>query len=986
MLEQQIQPMIGERPSSGKEKVGVAYPEVLYPKELQEEEQKLLETRREPDAPSVAKDRLVGVGLSGGGIRSATFALGLFQGLAGKRGLLREIDFLSTVSGGGYFGSFLGRLFTRSCVTEPKDVEDVLRGEKEPEILRFLRENGRYLSPNGSGDLLLMGSVALRNWFAIHLVLGLFVLSLFLGLQSLRVGLELFPPRVSEFFWAEDALIWWSPLLWLPLLSFVFVVVPIGWAYWLVEPKKKAMQNEAAHGRVAQEISALSPKLGLLLVLIISLILLYIHLGNEKPAVLWGSLAGITLLTFSFYYAARRLKGHGYGVSTDKGKDEDKDKRKDEDKDKPKVLFEIAFIRHRLGRWVTQALVVTGLLLALAVVDSLGQTLYATLQQGTGNFWRWVTAVSGSLGGLAWLGHWAARFLTKGPQGPRPSLPVTLIAGTIAVLIMLLLLVSFDAGSHAISFGLASPKGAPNRLLDGEASERSVALQLATGHGATVDLHIRRETSDEEKSNLSVGVRDGMRTVVSFLTTLVLSIFFGQTLPFVNRSTHQPFYTARLTRAYLGASNEKRRDTPSITDPVEDDDAELADYWPPPKKKGAPIHLINVTINETVEGRSQVQQQDRKGLAFALGPCGLSAGAKHHVVWQPKNRSPFLEETPECLLFPKKVEEKDFCIFEYPTIEGETKKFTGEMLSLGGWIALSGAAISTGVGMNTSLGLSFLAGFANVRLGRWWDSGISKRAMTGKRKLSLRIENFMARLFPVQTFLLDELVARFPGTARRHWYISDGGHFENLGGYELLRRRLRLIVIVDAGMDPDYKFEDLANLVRKARLDFGAEIRFLTKECLDKVVDPKIQAHIGTLDDLRRGTREGEVLRVPNQAGFSLKHAALARVTYAEGKETSWLLYIKPTLTDSAPTDVLEYHSSHPKFPHEPTADQFFDEAQWESYRRLGQHIAENLFGEIDHLTPGAGPNAKGTLLQNWDWSPSANEDLKSKEQCNGSR
>src|SRR5919112_6603986 len=101
----------------------------------------------------------IGVAISGGGIRSATFALGVFQALA-KRQLLSRIDYISTVSGGGYFGSFLGRLFTRDYVRNAADVEWVLGGERPPSaaddlvdaernVMRWLRENGRYLAPQG---------------------------------------------------------------------------------------------------------------------------------------------------------------------------------------------------------------------------------------------------------------------------------------------------------------------------------------------------------------------------------------------------------------------------------------------------------------------------------------------------------------------------------------------------------------------------------------------------------------------------------------------------------------------------------------------------------------------------------------------------------------------------------------------------------------------------------------------------------------------
>jgi hypothetical protein len=66
-------------------------------------------------------------------------------------------------------------------------------------------------------------------------------------------------------------------------------------------------------------------------------------------------------------------------------------------------------------------------------------------------------------------------------------------------------------------------------------------------------------------------------------------------------------------------------------------------------------------------------------------------------------------------------------------------------------------------------------------------------------------------------------------------------------------------------------------------------------------------------------------------------------VRYGSPPALSRLVYIKPSLTGDEPADVLEYHRSHPDFPHESTGDQFFDEGQWESYRRLGEHIAEQV-------------------------------------------
>lgn len=949
--------------------------DVAYPEALRREERRLLQVRQGDAKTPISPSRLVGFGLSGGGIRSATFALGLFQGMARKPGLLRQIDFLSTVSGGGYFGSFFGRLLTREYVKTADDVEKVLLGEKKPEVVSYLRENGRYMSPNGAGDSLLFGAALLRNWVSVHLVLSLFGLALFLGLQLLRVGLEVLLEGDNRFLPplpANDALIWWSPLIWLPLVTFVFIAFPIGWAYWLAEPESGAIKEGAGEkdASTSREVSAIPPVAGLALVCVVSLWLAVSMRDQGNIAAFWGSLAAVTLLTFGVW----KLAQHKLPDERPMKKEPDRGEKMDQ------ALYRNRALRNRLGLWLTTALVVTALLLILALVDSLGQSLYAVLT-GDNSVQTWLTALLSSFGVLVAFSRWIALFFSKrsGAKGDRPSLPLKLIASVAALLLVLFVLVALDLASHAIAWGGDRPKGAPARLLEEAKGESAYHVEVK-GSSTPVDMDLRvrngkDDDAEEAQTDSKNGERDLLLTLVGFASTLLLSILFGQTWPFVNRSTHQPIYGARLTRAYLGASNEKRWGGTNVTETVEGDDFDLARYWPPPAKNGAPIHLINVTINETIDGQSQVQQQDRKGLGLALGPWGLSAGVKHHLVLplgdEKKMLSP--EDKPVFAIYPTAP---SFRVFDYKTEEGEGQpRFTGEMLPLGTWVSISGAAFSTGVGMRTSLGLSLLTGFGNVRLGCWWDSGVVRdkkeqppapdRPKKTRRKLGLRIEDTLARLFPVQVYMLDEFLARFPGTSRRHWYLSDGGHFENMGGYELLRRRLPFIVIVDGEQDADYTFGGLSNLVRKARIDFDAEVFFLTEEDLDEVLDESVRPYIGALEQLRRGTWEDTDsslkkphgrLKEANLTGSSLAHAALARVKYHSHEPgepaESWLLYIKPTLTGREPVDLVEYHRAHPSFPHEPTIDQFFDEAQWESYRRLGEYIAEVLFGKLDQLLP----------------------------------
>src|SRR5262245_20266339 len=156
-----------------------------YPAALEAAETDLLSKRRatisdhqfKKGSPGSLPPDAIGFGLSGGGIRSATFCLGVFQAIAEAR-LLGKIDFVSTVSGGGYFGSFLGRLFTRDWVKSVDDVQDVLRAHDPKQVaaenrgwaartFRWLRDNGRYLAPRGSGDLIILGAILLRNWVAV---------------------------------------------------------------------------------------------------------------------------------------------------------------------------------------------------------------------------------------------------------------------------------------------------------------------------------------------------------------------------------------------------------------------------------------------------------------------------------------------------------------------------------------------------------------------------------------------------------------------------------------------------------------------------------------------------------------------------------------------------------------------------------------------------------------------------------------------------
>jgi hypothetical protein len=425
-----------------------------------------------------------------------------------------------------------------------------------------------------------------------------------------------------------------------------------------------------------------------------------------------------------------------------------------------------------------------------------------------------------------------------------------------------------------------------------------------------------------------------------------------------------------------------------MTELIPGDDLPLDDYAP--QQHGGPLHLINVTVNETISGKTQIERLDRKGLAMAVGPSGLSIGIDSHALWmaeppRPKGlgRLNVLWESRRRAILP--LTPNDGADHVHALCADRKKEKTEaqfiEALPLGRWVAISGAAFTTGAGATTALGLSLLLGLANVRLGYWWDSGITAgKCPATKRPNFLELASrIVSRILPVQTCLLNEFFARFHGPARQHWYLSDGGHFENTACYELIRRRVPLIICSDAGQDPNYEFADLANLVRKARTDFGAEIQVVRRIAdlatddpgvrfpmpkLEEIVHPNLLDVIGTPDDFAplRETDEDNEEKLPDRrARFSGKHAVLARIHYLDNDEFGWLLMVKPSLMGDETADVIQYQRTHGLFPQEPTTDQYFDEAQWESYRKLGEHIGAELF-----TPPGTNaPAGAGT------WSPS---------------
>jgi hypothetical protein len=382
--------------------------------------------------------------------------------------------------------------------------------------------------------------------------------------------------------------------------------------------------------------------------------------------------------------------------------------------------------------------------------------------------------------------------------------------------------------------------------------------------------------------------------------TWVMALLAGMATGFINLSSLHLLYASRLTRAYLGATNNGRLESAASNKAgARITDNQSSDYIQPALYSRidlpAPLHILNCTINETIDPQSALIARDRKGDILSVEPGGIKVG-ENLVAWDKL-------DDPAC----------------------------AEHISLGQWCAISGAAASSGMGRLTNLGFALALTFANVRLGYWWWSpGIRTSSKAGWVKW------LYVKLFGTFVYLFNEMTARYSRAYARK-YLTDGGHFENSGAYALIRRRVPLILVTDNGADPNYTFADLENLVRLVRLDLGGDLALLGGTELGTFLDG-----LGAMD---RSIFVDPAMQQPWQAAFApatagdptsgTKFVLVLRVVVAG--ETLHLIWLKPRSMRDMPHDIAGYAAANPSFPQQSTGDQFFDEAQWESYRALGE-------------------------------------------------
>lgn len=352
---------------------------------------------------------------------------------------------------------------------------------------------------------------------------------------------------------------------------------------------------------------------------------------------------------------------------------------------------------------------------------------------------------------------------------------------------------------------------------------------------------------------------------------VILAIFLLGVCVNINYASLHRMYRDRLMEAFMPDAESARNNRWGFSE--EADKALIETMCQAPNRR--PYHLINANL--VLVNSETAKYRGRGGDNFILSPfyCGSDAtGWRQSSVYMKKG---------------------------------------GRGITLSSAMAISGAALNpnaanNGRGVTRNRWVSILYTLLNLRLG-YWSMNPKFEAVRGFSP------NFIVP--GLQNIL-------FKGLREDNYVVelSDGGHFENLALYELIRRRLKVIIACDGGADGAFAFDDLGNAIEKARVDFGAKIVF---------DDPELD-----LRDVLPGSGNDPAIVAKYQT--AKRGFAIASIQYADGSKGK-LIYIKATMTEGLSTDIYSYKSANKEFPHQPTVDQFFDEVQIEAYRELGYYL-----------------------------------------------
>jgi len=894
-------------------------------------------------------NNLTGLAFSGGGIRSATFNLGILQALA-EKGLLRRFDYLSTVSGGGYIGSWLAA-FIRRLTREPDfsiaKVEKALSSHKyeterraEPSVFHWLRLYSNYLTPNKSvisGDTWAMLGTWMRNVLLNQTILALMFMSAFVLCQSALLPLVLGNNDGTAFLIAG---------------GLVLLAASISMAINVTQEGETTTILETPFQRVKVTATVLLP-------IVLSCILLNCGLWRTEFSAesiwLWMGCGA------AFYFVAWGVVAIMAGLRRLWRKNRGKPKKAMVSIPALVVFSPLAGAAggclfrayalqlSHLPSWtaISWVVVVFGSGVVMVIILIVGTLHVGLVGRGSMDLVReWWARLGGylTLMTLGWL--LLAGTCAFGPLAVRWGL-FELKGWSISAVLLWVLhnYLGLKAASSARTAGVATSvakakanqevnlcqdwEDNPSRIMAALKSPRfldplakaapyvfivglvlllSTAVQVATGLVFSVG-----DTAEVWKFNTGMdwhALSDDYWRVLEMGSPVWLAglgaIFFlaGLGLSWrvdVNEFSLHHFYRNRLVRCYLGASNPDRKPEPFTGfDPA--DDVPLSDFsddYP------GPYPILNAALNIT--GGEELGYATRRAKSFAFTPlyAGYELGASG------KGNGRFTCDNGFLPSFSRTVQGR---------AAGGVAKLGSECgISLGTAMAISGAAASPNMGYFTTPATAFYMALFDVRLG-WWMG-------------NPRYQKSWASLGPPLGlgYLLSEVLGQ-SDQQRGYVYLSDGGHFENLAVYELIRRRCRLIVACDADCDPQYDFDNLLSLIEKARTDFGVRIE-INCEPIRPV----------------SGQRESGVNHVTGTIYYDVNNL----------HDTGTLIFIKASMPTKdgvpgrtpverkLPDDVWHYWKVNPTFPHQSTADQWFDELQFESYRALGEHIGRDASREI---------------------------------------
>jgi len=889
----------------------------------------------------------VGLAISGGGIRSATFALGVLEALK-KIDLLSKVHYLSTVSGGGYIGAWL----SASCKRHPGWLDPSADWD---DSIRHLRRYSNYLSPTVgffSADTWSMFTIWIRNALLVQLTVILVVACALLLPRPLLEGFQHWP-HVGDFRWTT-------------IVLFLTAVVGIAGNQLLVTSDSKVQLLQAKSWRVGvviaaaclviswiygrltrfdpfhggeQDYVAATPIAILLVVAAFALLPVAVRIvrafsrserspnqinytqawvqavvvlpmlatGYLVAAILWGESTatpgtqpGLDALETYGAFLTTAWRHWPFPLS---------------------VVFvsvwllSFCSVRNRSG-WKGQVTALAAPFVAVPVLHALLCAIMLLLHQWAkeGAVWHafvWspplvlyafsltVVVLIGMVGrqssegvrewwsrlgawlsiyGFAWMviavaavyGPWLVSWIVHAQWWTLMSAAGGWLGTVVAGLF---------AGHSNSTSGTAKEKPTKSKMLEVVAVVAPFVFIAGLLVGVAAVLNkIVVINSGESWSTVGEIHEDPSAFLIVSLILLgsclaALLVMAGRVD--INEFSLNAFYRSRLVRCYLGATRYGTGDRhpQNFTGFDDDDDLKLSELTSARGMLGGPLHIVNCALN--LGGSSDLALHTRHSASFTLSPlhCGSSYLSR--------------EQTGEA---------QELGYVPTDSYGGQSGTPT-----LGQAISVSGAAASPNMGYHTSPVVSFLLTVFNVRLG-WWFPNPAKSGIR----------------FPSPHFSLRYLFAELFGGANdksKFLMISDGGHFENLAAYELVRRKCRVIIISDGECDPELTFAGLGTLIRMCDVDFGA----------------KIQIDVASI-------------RLESDGPWSARRYAVGRIVYGGDTPDGVLIYLKASMTAHEDTALMQYKSSHGDFPHETTGDQFYGEDQFESYRQLGRDVASEVF------------------------------------------